>query len=107
MTKPILLNPNSYKNIESTLKEIRNIVNIDVDQKWVFVVCNDLPYCLSLRIVESKPNEFNFPAIIPGLGHLHKNQMKTIFRILEDVLTEPLGEDNFQNFTRCLNGTSR
>ena len=106
MTNPILLNPNSYKNIESTLKEIRNIVNIDVDQKWVFVGCNVLSYCLSLRIVESKPNEFDFAAIIPGLDHLHMNQMKTIFKIL-DVLMEPICEDNFQNFRRCLNGTSR
>ena len=79
--EPILPNPNSYKNIESILKEIRNIVPVDVDRKWVFVGCDGSPYRLSSRTVEAKPNEFDFAAIVPWLGHLHMNQVKTIFKI--------------------------
>ena len=37
--------------------------------------------------------------MVPGLGHLHMNQLKTIFKILDSIILEPLGKDvlNFQS----------
>ena len=37
--------------------------------------------------------------MVPGLGHLHMNQLKTIFKILDTVILEALGKDvlNFQS----------
>ena len=75
MVEPILLNPNSYRNIESILKKIRHFVNIDPDWKWVFAGCDRPPYCLSLRIVEAKSNDFDFATIFPGLGHIRMIKM--------------------------------
>ena len=31
--------------------------------------------------------------MVPGLGHLHMNQMKTLFKVLDDVLLKPLGKE--------------
>ena len=58
----------------------------------MFIGCNGPPYCLASRIVESSPDEFDF-SLVPGLGHLHMNQMKTMLRIVDDILLEPLGKE--------------
>ena len=31
--------------------------------------------------------------MVPGLGHLHMNQQKTVFKILDKILLEPLAKD--------------
>ena len=90
--EPVLVNPNSYKNVETVLKEIKSKA-ISGDRKWVFLGCDGPPYCLSERIAERNPDFYDFVHFVPGLGHMHMNQLKTIFRILDEILLEPLGAD--------------
>ena len=99
MSDPVLLNPNSYKNLETILTEMKQFANIGKDREWVFLGCDGPPYCLSERIIESNPEKFEFASLVPGLGHLHMNQMKTIFKVMEDIILEPLGKEvlNFQS----------
>ena len=44
------------------------------------------------RIVEST-NEFYSLMMVSDLGHLHMNQIKTLFRVLDKILWEPLGKE--------------
>ena len=98
MAESFLLNPNSYKNIEAILGDIKDFAIVDEDHEWR-LGCDGPPYCLSERIAENSPDEFDFASFVPGLGHLHMNQMQTIFRILDRVILEPLGKEvlNFQS----------
>ena len=93
MSESILLNPNSYKDIHHVLKQLKIFAKIGTDREWVFKGCDGPPYCLASRIVECSPDEFDFAAIVPGLGHLHMNQMTTMLRIVDDILLEPLGKE--------------
>ena len=99
MFEPVLLNPNSYKNIKVILNEIKGNNNIGKDREWVFIGCDGPPYCLSERIAEGDPLSYDFASFVPGQGHMHMNQLKTIFKVLDDILLEPLGRDvlNFQS----------
>ena len=99
MFEPVLLNPNSYKNIKVILNEIKENSNIGKDREWVFIGCDGPPYCLSERIAEADPSSYDFASFVPGQGHMHMNQLKTIFKVLDDILLEPLGRDvlNFQS----------
>ena len=51
------------------------------------------PYVLSERIIESEETDLDFASMLPGHGHMHMNEMKTLFKVLEDVIIEPLGKD--------------
>ena len=99
MAESFLLNPNSYKNIEAILRDIKDFAIVDEDCEWLFLGCDGPPYCLSETIAENSQDEFDFASFVPGLGHLHINQMKTLFRILDRVTFEPLGKEvlNFQS----------
>ena len=99
MSEPILLNPNSCKNIHHILKQFKIFAKIGIDREWVFIGCDGPPYCSALRIVESSPGKFDFAALVPGLGHLHMNPMKAILRIADDILLEPLSKEvlNFKS----------
>ena len=68
-------------------------------QEMDFLGCDGPPYCLSERLAESDPDKYDFAHIIPGLGHLHMNMMKTLFRIMDAVILEPLGREvlNFES----------
>lgn len=93
MVESIMLNPNSYKNIESILMEMKIIAEIGKSRQWVFLGCDGPPYCLSERIINREVERFDFAAMVPGLGHLHMNQQKTLFKILDEIMLEPLGKD--------------
>ena len=99
MAEPILLNPNSYQNMKAIMKELKDKAGVGVDRHWVFVGCDGPPYCLASRLKEANPSDFAYISLVPGLGHLHMNQLKTYFKIIDKVLLEPLGKDvlNFQS----------
>ena len=54
MAEPVLLNPNSYENVEKILKNVKNVASIGTDRHWVFLGCDGPPYCLAERIRESR-----------------------------------------------------
>ena len=93
MAESVLLNPNSYENIEHILQSLKCFSKIGSDREWVFIGCDGPLYCLVERTIERNPEKFDYVSTVPGLGHLHMNQMKTLFKILDPILLEPLGKD--------------
>ena len=93
MSEPIFLNPNNYKNIHHILKQLKIFAKIGINREWVLIGCDGPPYCLASRIIQSSSDEFDFAALVPGLGQLHMNQMKTILHIADDILPESLGKE--------------
>ena len=49
------------------------------------------PYCLTSRLIEREPEKYNYVSLLSGLGHEHKNQLKTLFQIMSTIMLEPLG----------------
>ena len=62
--EPILLNPNSYKSIETIPEELKVHVGIG------HVSADGLPYRIAARIIEN-----NWAVLVPGLWHLHNIQI--------------------------------
>ena len=60
----ILLNPNSYKSIETIPEELKVHVGIG------HVSADGPPYRIAARIIEN-----NWAVLVPGLWHLHKIQI--------------------------------
>ena len=66
MVESILLNPNSYKNIETIMSDIREV---NEDREWLFIGCGGPSYCLSERIAENVQVSLIF-IIYPWVGPL-------------------------------------
>ena len=92
MGEPVAVNPNSYKSVTTILDTVKEQL-IDNNRKWVFLGCDGPPYCLSNRIIESQADKYNWITVVSGLDHLHMNQMKCLFKVLDPILLEPLGKD--------------
>ena len=45
------------------------------------------PFVMSATLIEANPDEYDWIALVPGLGHLYMNQIKTFFKA---ILLEPL-----------------
>lgn len=90
--EPILCNPNSYVNIKLVLDTLHKNLNIGTDRFWTFLSCDGPPYRMASRIIESNP-QYRWALLVPGLGHLHMNQMKTLFKVIDKILLEPLGKE--------------
>lgn len=100
MAESILKNPNSYQNVKVILNEIKKVAcSESSSREWTFLGCDGPPYCLSERLAEEEPEMLDFAHFIPGLGHLHMNMMKTLFKILDAVILDPLGREvlNFES----------
>ena len=82
MAEPVMLNPNSYTNVENILLNLKESADIGKSREWVFLGCGGPPYCFEERIANDNPTIFSFASFVPGLGHLHMNQMKTLFRVI-------------------------
>ena len=96
MAEPVLLNPNSFQNLEKILYSTKRFANIPHQRKWVFLGCDDPPYIIASKLVERNPEKYDRIAMVPG--NLHMNQQKTIFKIL-DIILEPLAKEvlNFES----------
>ena len=66
--EPILLNPNSYSNIEHILDELKVNLGITTVRQWSFVGADGPPYCLASRIVESNREKYDWVSMVPGTG---------------------------------------
>ena len=85
--EPVMTNPNSYENLLRFLENIKARY-IDDERKWLSVGADGPPYCIMRRIIEDYPEEFDGLAIVSGKGHLYINQLKTYFKILENIMTK-------------------
>ena len=90
MAEPVLLNPNSFQNLETILDSSKRFANIPHQRKWVFL---GPPYIIASKLMERNPERYECLAIVPGLG-----QQKTIFKILDGIIFEPLFKEvlNFE-----------
>ena len=90
MLQPTLLNPKSYKNIYHILKQLKIFAKTGIEREWLFIGCDGPHSCLTSQIIKLSPDEFDFATLVPGLGHLRINQMKTILCIVDNILLELL-----------------
>ena len=54
--------------------------------------CDGSPYRMASKVIE-KHDEYDWVSVVPGLGHLHMNQLKALFKVLDPILLEPLGKE--------------
>lgn len=92
MGEPVLLNPNSYENIDRILQSLKENLNIGSERHWTFIGCDGPPYSLASRLIERYPKICDRACMLSGLGHLGMNEVKTFFKILDKILLEPLGK---------------
>ena len=90
--EPIMYNPNSYASIERILNELKDDLQIGKSRQWTFIGCDGPPYRIASHLRDTKERH-EWAVLVPGLGHLHMNQMKTLFKVLDKVLLEPLGKE--------------
>ena len=57
-----------------------------------FIGCDGPSFRISSRIIESS-NEHSWALPVPGLGHLHMNQLKTFFKVCDNILFDVLGKE--------------
>ena len=69
--EPILLNPNSYENLELIMGELYSNLGIGVSREWSYVGCDGPPYCLASRLIEREKDLYDWIVMLPGLGHLN------------------------------------
>ena len=91
--KPAMKNPNTYDSIKAIIEEYKDINSIGVEREWVALGCDGPPYCIGSRIIEKNPEKFDWLTLVSGMGHLHMNQMKTFFKVCDQVFMEPLGKE--------------
>ena len=68
-------------------------MRIGEEREWVLLGCDGPPYCFSSRIIERNPLKYDWVSIVSGLGHLNINQLKTFFKIVNEICLEPLGKE--------------
>ena len=91
MAESILINPNSYENLNLILDELKKELIDSKKKKWVSVGADGPPYCLMRRIIKEK--NLDCFALVSGLGHLNMNQLKTYFAIGKHICFDVLGQD--------------
>ena len=109
MGEPALVNPNSFKNIETILDQLHENAFKNSERELLFLGADRLPYCLMRRLLEKKPFDYDWVSLASGVGHLNMNLLKTFFKITEKIILEPLGKEilryntqkSFDYFINC------
>ena len=96
--EPIMVNPNSYVTTDKCLSVLKVELSIGEKREHGIVGCDGPPYCLASRKID-QDDTLDWVAMVPGLGHLHMNQLKTFFKVFDQIFLEPLGKDvlNFKS----------
>ena len=91
MGEPVMVNPNSYVNLEIILEQLK--CNLIGDRKWTILGSDGPPYNLASRIIENNPEKYYWLIMASGMGHLHMNQIKSLFKVLDKILLDVLAKD--------------
>ena len=67
------------------------------EREWAVLRFKGRPFCLSSRIIEKNPFKYDWVSIVSGLGHLNMNQLKTFFKIVNEICLKILGK-KFMHF---------
>ena len=51
------------------------------------------PYTLMRRLIVDNQKNYKWLGIVSGLGHLNMNQIKTFFKVTDNVVLDVLGQD--------------
>ena len=92
--EPILLNANSYQNIDSVLQSFKDILRNGEEREWAVLGFKGRPFCLNSRVIEKNPFKYDWVSIVSGLGHLNMNQLKTFFRIVNEICLKIVGKNS-------------
>lgn len=94
LNEPIMLNPNSFENIKAIL-DILKVALIDSSngRKWTFIGADGPPYTIMRRIIETDPDKYDWIVLVSGRGHLNMNELKTFFKVIDNVCGELLGKE--------------
>lgn len=70
-------------------------------REWRYIGCDGPPYFLTSRLIENKPQKYNWVRLLIGLGHLNINQIKGYFKVMDKICFNVLGSDvlNFKSPT--------
>ena len=93
MGEPVLVNPNSFKNLETIMEQLHENAIKNSEREWLFVGADGPPYCLMRRLLEKKPSDYDWVSLVSVGGHLNMNLLKTFFKITEKIILEPLGKE--------------
>ena len=76
--EPVMVNPNSFINVEYILDQYKKLHGISETWEWVALGCDRLPYRMASKLVEANSEKYDWFCLVPRLGHLHMNQLKTL-----------------------------
>ena len=94
LSEPIMCNPNSKENMKTILDQLKPmLIDESKGRKWVFIGADGPPYTLMRRIIDEEREKYDWVVLVSGKGHLNMNQVKTLFRILDYVCGDVLGEE--------------
>ena len=93
MGEQVMVNPNSFQRVKQILDEYKTKHGIGKEQEWIILGCDGPPFRMANVIVQKETEKYDWVYLVPGLGHLHMNQLKTIFKILDRIMLEPLGKE--------------
>lgn len=60
-------------------------------KKWVFLGCDGPLYHIVIRTIDTYSDKYDMVLLVSGLGHQHMNQLKTLFKALNEIILEPFG----------------
>ncbi|KAK3103442.1 hypothetical protein FSP39_019273 [Pinctada imbricata] len=90
LNDPIMVNPCSFRSVESVLHSISSTC-CSGDRSWTVVGCDGLPYALASRKIQDIPSLKNI-ILTPGLGHQEINMTRALFKILWDPMLVDLAK---------------
>ena len=90
--EPIMVNPNSFDRAKHILDEYKLLHKIGVDREWVILGCDGPPFRMASIMAQKEPQKYDWVYLVPGLGHLHMNQLITILKIMDTIMLQPLGK---------------
>ena len=91
--EPVMVNPNSFINAEYIFDQYKKLHGISEAREWVALGCDGPPYRMVSKLIEANPEKYDWFCLVPGLGHLHMNQLKTLFKVLDYIMLEPLRKE--------------
>lgn len=62
----ILLNSNSFKNIEKILLKIKSNLTIGTQRKWMLLGCDSSPSYIANQIIEQNPGKQDWVSVVSG-----------------------------------------
>ena len=71
MGEPILVNPNSFKNLETILDQLHENIIENSEREWLFVGADGPPYCLMRRLLKQNPGQYDWVSLVSGGGRLN------------------------------------